>query len=282
MTSDSSEHLPLAMVNGVCDSRINIFDRGVQFGDGFFETLLWTQGRAPLKALHWQRLQASAERLKIALKLEQLESYFNEFERRLRQRAGDGRFAIKIIISRGGGGRGYVPSNCAEPNVIISERKLAPTGPIRLQLCQMRLGENPAIAGIKHLDKLEYALAGLEIGEGMEGLLLSASGFVAEAMHYNIFWVHNGRFLTPRLSTCGVHGVMRRYLLEVALPALQFDWQLQDAELETLYRADEVFVCNAVRGIQPVRSLGEKLWETGHFTSQVKGFVNREFTHAFF
>jgi len=83
-------------------------------------------------------------------------------------------------------------------------------------------------------------------------VVLNAYGRVAETTIANIWWVREGRLFTPPLSEGCVAGVMRRWLLE-ALPASGYSVGEEPIGPDGLEEAEEIFITNAIRGIQWVR-----------------------------
>jgi 4-amino-4-deoxychorismate lyase len=140
-----------------------------------------------------------------------------------------------------------------------------PQGALRLRWCQIRLGRNALLAGIKHLNRLEQVLAQSEWreGEADEGLMLDTEGEVVCATSANVFAVRDSMLITPDLRFCGVQGVMRAQVIKAA-PRLRLvvsEEPLWPHDLET---ASEVFITNAVRGIRSVAALDSLQWsETG-------------------
>jgi 4-amino-4-deoxychorismate lyase len=134
----------------------------------------------------------------------------------------------------------------------------------------MRLGENPLLAGLKHLNRLEQVLAQLELrGHVVEqGLLLDTSGFVVGGTSSNFFAVHGTKLLTPALQRCGIKGVMRRAVLETAR-ALGVDAEECDISLEASLAADELFVTNALFGIWPVATIDKHRFAVGPLTQRL-------------
>ncbi len=98
----------------------------------------------------------------------------------------------------------------------VSESEAA--RPLTLRVCETRLGRNPRLAGMKHLNRLEQVLAGAELREpGVdEGLMRSTDDRIVCATAANVFLVRNGELLTPQISDCGVSGVMREVVLRTA------------------------------------------------------------------
>ncbi|WP_027331017.1 aminodeoxychorismate lyase [Marinimicrobium agarilyticum] len=255
----------ITMTNGVFDARLSPLDRGLAYGDGLFETCRVRAGQVPLWALHWQRLSAGARRLGIPLDGERLE---RERERVLNAaQAQNG--VLKLIVTRGEGGRAYQAPVNPEPSLCWQFRpgespawERGRTG-VTLYQCQHRLGDNPALAGMKHLNRLEYVLARSEWGDDYpEGLLLDAADRVIEGTLSNVFVRLEAGWRTPALERNGVAGVMRQLLLESLAPAQGIAVSEATISLQDLMSAREWFVCNSVFGIWPVTGLAP---EGGHW-----------------
>ncbi len=133
---------------------------------------------------------------------------------------------VKLTLTRGPGPRGYPPP--VEPSLTrivvstaqqVSESEAA--RPLTLRVCETRLGRNPRLAGIKHLNRLEQVLAGAELRDPAvdEGLMRSTDDRIVCATAANVFLVRSGELLTPQISDCGVAGVMREVVLRLAQSA---------------------------------------------------------------
>ncbi len=236
---------------------ISLDDRGFNYGDGLFETMAVVGGDISLLDYHFARLKRGLAALKINICIETLRpQVMNELK--LPQATGDN-YILKLIVTRGVGGRGYAFDNnlpgcvyfrhCPWPNYPVKNSQQG----VITRLCQLRLAQQPALAGIKHLNRLEQVLARQEWqdSEIAEGLLLDSAGNLIEGVSSNIFLVKGKTLLTPKLDQCGVAGVMRAYLIQLAQ---QFDLQVAEVQLqlEQVRQADEVFICNSVIGIWPV------------------------------
>ena len=255
------------------------WDRAIAYGDGLFETVLVLEGKAPLWNFHRKRLQQSAQRMGIRCDIAELEKTF------LAKAAQHSDAIIKIVVARSGGTRGYDPRlarDCAVqikayPLPQCSQKQYSQnriTDGIRLQVCSQRLSHNPALAGIKHLNRLEQVYAASEQQQSWadEGVMLDSGGAVIECTASNIFIVRNGALETPRLDQCGVAGVMRAVIMEHLAATIPLPVQEARLTLADLLTADTVFVCNSVFGVWPVNSIGvsqiriqheliEKIWQ---------------------
>ena len=171
---------------------------------------------------------------------------------------GLGSAVVKLIVTRGPGPRSYPPPR--EPSAHAHRHLDGAAGlgveaarPLSVRICETRLGRNPRLAGIKHLNRLEQVLAGAELrepaGRRRPHALDRRSPVCGTAA--NLFMVRDGRLLTPQISDCGVAGVMRERCC-----GMRRSWastvEIGDFTLADLERADECFLTNAVRGIRPV------------------------------
>lgn len=259
------------LVNGKRQSQITITDRGLQYGDGLFETIAVRDGVICLWDRHWQRLSSGCERLGI----HGIEENILRLEAEALA-AGRQRSVLKVMITRGSGGRGYRPVADSSPTRIIAIYPW-PGYPdhfwrdgVVMRICSTPLGRNPALAGLKHLNRLEQVLARREWDSPdiAEGLMLDDSGHVISGTMTNLFSVRQGELITPRLLECGVAGVMRGEIIALA-EQTGMTWREADMKLDTLYRSDEIFLSNALIGMWPVRRLDRTDYAVGPVTMQL-------------
>lgn len=270
-----------ARVDGQPAATLPVDDRGLAYGDGVFETVRVRGARIALLDSHLQRLSRGAEALKLPLDPALAESDMQAFVREQAE-AGRADFTLKLIVTRGSAGRGYLPLPESVPRRLLLAYPAATYPPanaadgIALFECVTRLGCNPALAGIKHLNRLEQVLARAEWADDpryAEGLLRDAEGRVVECTMSNLCLAVGDRLVTPRLHRCGVAGVMRGFLLARAL-TLGIPVSERDVSREDIDAADEVFVCNSQLGIWPVRELGSRRWSPGALTRRLQQEVD--------
>ncbi|MFP5374163.1 MAG: aminodeoxychorismate lyase [Gammaproteobacteria bacterium] len=230
-------------------------DRGLAYGDGLFETMRAHACAVPWWERHWARLALGAARLGLALPPEALVR--DQAADLLGDAAGDA--VLRLLVTRGRG-RGYAPPAAARPTWVLS---LHPPPPIparglRLGWCGTRLALQPALAGLKHCNRLEQVLARAALAaadpQADEGLLRSAGGDVVCATAANLFVFGEAGWATPPVDRCGVAGVCRGWILETTGAR---ERRLAVADVES---AQALVLCNAVRGILPVARLGGRSW----------------------
>jgi 4-amino-4-deoxychorismate lyase len=265
------------LVNGVRDAAVSVLDRGLQFGDGLFETIACIKRRPRFLPLHLERLEFGCERLRIATpNLEEIAAEVEGLAREVE------RSIVKVLVTAGEAvARGYGRSGNETATRITLRYSWPREAVARLhdgvmvRTLTLRLGENPRLAGLKHCNRLEQVLARAELAMDpklAEGIVFSSSGNLVSATSSNVFLVRESCLLTPRIDLCGVAGVMRRVVLrearQVGIPTRECELRAQDVQ-----DADEVFLTNARIGIWPVRTLDARELTIGPVTRHLQSVL---------
>ena len=244
------------LVNGRPGAAVDPLDRGLLYGDGLFETIAFVGGRARFLDWHLERLSGGARALGFPPPdLDALRADITSV-------ATEPRCVVKLVLTRGPGERGYRPPRDPRPTRIVSASPW-PVGPaaaatagIRLGWCRTRLSRNPALAGHKHLNRLEQVLARSEWDDGRmdEGLMQDDGGHVIAATQANFFARIDGAWVTPRLDSSGVAGVMRRAFCQWSADqgARVAERTLEVADVVS---ATSLVLTNALIGAWPVAAL---------------------------
>jgi 4-amino-4-deoxychorismate lyase len=267
----------LFLIDGKLENTLSPYDRGFSYGDGVFRTLPILQGQAEQWTRHYNKLSSDCQVLGIACPsedqlLSDLATLFAD--------GGDG--VAKMVVTRGEGARGYaIPAGMAPRRIVLrSSRAEYPDAHrsegVNLHLCNLRLAAQPRLAGIKHLNRLENVLARTEWSSPdiAEGLLLDQDGYVIEGTMSNLFLRTASLLRTPDLKRCGVAGVTRDRILELA-PELGLRGEIGNITLEELKNADEVVICNSLIGVWQVRTLGEHRWQGSGLAKQLQQWLDR-------
>lgn len=268
------------LINGEAKETISVFDRGLQYGDGLFETMAVHNKNVYLWSMHWERLVKGCEQLSI--ELPNKETIENEIAS-ICDLENASKFVIKLIVTRGEGQRGYRFSDKQDTTRIIT-RNSWPDYPeknqtegVSVRYCETPLSENSKLAGIKHLNRLEQVLARNEwdTDEFQEGLMLTSDGNVIDGTMSNIFAVKDNMLFTPELSLCGVSGVMRKTVVKIA-KEIGFPVYEKNVTKIELEQADELFLTNSLFGVWPVRIIAKtRFTKIGKITKQIQQEVNK-------
>ncbi len=247
---------PKVIINGQQGDQLSCFDRGLLYGDGVFETIAVKQRELQYWEDHLQRLQIGCK----TLGLQGLDVALLEKEVKLIvDSESESKFIIKIIITRGVGGRGYKPTLQSLTRIVQkipwTEHPSSFTDiGVRVTKCDLRLSKQSKLAKIKHLNRLEHVLARGEWEDDyQEGLLCDVDGYIVEATSNNVFFQISDTLITPDLTQCGVAGVMRKKIIEHCHNN-DIKIEIRDFNHSELCQIHAMFLCNSIHGIWPVES----------------------------
>jgi len=252
----------VGLINGRPQANLDPTDRGFTLGDGLFETIAVRTGSPRFWDDHCQRLRRGCQRLGIPKPA--MADLRADVEQVL---TGAQTGTLRITVTRGPGARGYAPPAEPAPTRAVVFHPHAPPAdppsPVRLRWCSTRLALQPALAGLKHLNRLEQVLARSEWADPAidEGVMLGMDGRVVECIASNLFLVRDGALVTPLLEACGVAGVMRGRVL-CAAAGLRIATEVRSVAPGELAAAEALFVTSATRGLAPVAELGERAFAT--------------------
>ena len=260
-------------VNGALQREVSPFDRALHFGDGLFETIACRRGRPRFLSLHLERLRLGCARLGIE------PGSLEEIAAEVHLLASEVDAAIvKVLLTRGTAvARGYGVTGREKATRVTfrypwpEETQAESQDGVQVRTATLRLGENPALAGLKHCNRLEQVLARREWTDSAiaEALVFSSSGKLVSGTMSNVFIVDGTALRTPRLDLCGVAGVMRRVVLReaarVGIPAHE-----DVLDVEDLGRAEEAFLTNARIGVWPIRMLDGRSLRCGPVTRRLQ------------
>ena len=267
------------LINGLFSESVSAQDRGLHYGDGVFETIAIWNGKPLCWEAHYRRLEEGCKRLRMHCPAE--ESLSSEMRQLPVTKP---RCIVKIMVTRGPGGRGYSPPDPAPvPTRILG---LFPwpdfppehaTAGIKARICSTRLGKNPQLAGIKHLNRLEQVLARGEWSNPdiAEGLMLDSHGAVIEGTMSNLFCVKDDVLITPELSSCGIAGIIRGCILELSTQ-INIQVSIRTFTEKELYTMDELFLCNSVIGVWPIREIEQRSYTIGPRTQEIRAILTRK------
>jgi len=261
------------LINGKLNENLSVQDRGLHYGDGVFETLAIQNEKPLCWDKHINRLNHGCRCLGIDCPPQELLFFeANQLCTNLQ------RGVLKIILTRGEGARGYKPPHSSNMPTRILATYPWPDFPadnanlgVKVRICTTRLGRNSQLAGIKHLNRLEQVLARSEWDDQniAEGLMLDTEDNVIEGTMSNLFIVAQDKLLTPALTYCGIAGIIRQCVIELA-PEQRIQTEVISINQNELYEADELFLCNSILGIWPVRQLENHCFERGSWTPKIR------------
>jgi branched-chain amino acid aminotransferase/4-amino-4-deoxychorismate lyase len=238
---------------------LEISNRGFQYGDGIFETIIYDREKIKFLDQHWERILEGVNGLKMDLPFTK-----SEFEAVLTDLLGGNNLLsqyarLKLFIWRKSGGL-YTPTeseteflltaDITEKREVQKLKKVGIANSVSLQ--------KTSFSHLKTISALPYVLAGIEKKERELGeiILTNEEGYIAEASSSNIYFLdyENRKIYTPFLNTGCINGVSRRYLFK---NAEKFGLKV----VETLIRPEElnlsfpIYAIN-VAGISCIHKIG--------------------------
>ena len=245
------------IVNGRQQQHITIADRAFQYGDGCFTTIAYRNDHLEFFDAHIERLKFACKTLHIDFdKWSELESCIVD------PLQSNTECVVKVMITRGEGGRGYSPEGALSPSFIISHHSIPShyslwqTKGITLTISPITLANQPLLAGIKHLNRLEQVLVKHALAQTKydDAVVCDTQQQIIETSVANLFWYKDNVWFTADLSGSGVEGVMRNQILAV-MQQNGMQCQVVKQDVSILFSAQELFVCNSLMLVVPVLSL---------------------------
>jgi 4-amino-4-deoxychorismate lyase len=247
-------------------------DRGLEFGDGLFETMAVVSGRVRLLDRHLQRLARGCERLRLpAPDLPALREQIHVAA------ATPETGVVKVIVTRGEGGVGYAMPRHAESRVylVTSPARRAAIRPgvdgAKVVCLPTPIASSSRLAGLKHLNRLEQVLLRDDVAQRKadEGLVADTEGRLISGAMTNVFLVIDGVLVTPALDHCGIEGVMRGAIVD-HLAQRGTPVAIRDVGLSECAQASELFLTNALLGVWPVLELDGRPLAIGPWARQLQ------------
>ena len=274
MVSPDTGSASQILVNGEASTRVGVLDRGLAYGDGVFRTLRIEGGKPRWWQDHFSKLEADCRTL--GMTCPGLDVWELDLSRLVLPVSG----ILRLTVTRGEGPRGYAPPAAATPTRIVAIWKWMPPDTsgagLQVRVCGLRLGHQPALAGVKHLNRLENVLARGEWQDPAirEGILLDQGGLVVSGVTSNLFLWQHGRLRTPRLDRCGVAGVARGRLMDLAVRA-GYGVEETEITLGDIYAADELMFTNSLMLLERAHRMDNRVWERPQVSPAL-----RELLHA--
>ncbi|MFC4258664.1 aminotransferase class IV [Marinobacter lacisalsi] len=187
-------------------------DRGLSYGDGLFETILVRRGRPELVQAHCRRMLEGAGRLRIPLEQADLDEALDQAKSLIRQANGQDPLVLKLLLTRGSGGRGYRAPQHPEPRLLVSVHSAPPMPSaegVAASISEVPLTVNPLLAGIKSLNRLEQVLASEQIPDTCyEAVMKGDRGDLREGTRTALLYRWQGQWMTPPRDQVAVNSVM--------------------------------------------------------------------------
>ncbi len=248
-------------------AQVSIYDRGLFYGDGLFETMRVYEGRPFLIDNHLQRLVRGA----IALGI-RVPGRKDDLLRAVAQTLAANRFeegTIRMTLTRGAAVRGLWPERFGESTFIITVDPSVPYDQgnyqkgFRAALISFPLNEYSPVAGLKTLNFLDYILGRREaLRRGFEeGIFLNQKRYLAEGTVSNLFLIKENKIFTPPLEAGILPGITRALVIKLARK--MFTVSEENISPLFLKETEEAFLTNSLMEIMPLVEIEENPMGSG-------------------
>lgn len=242
------------------NATLQLSDRGFQYGDGFFETILYSSKSCPLWSEHLERITTAFELFDFDIN--QLPNLLNEIKT-LCSKNNLKKARIKIMFWRKEGGLFTPSTNNFNYVIITKENTQRETYKNQIDFYPKPINSFTPFSFLKTISSLKYVLVGkyMQSRHLDEIIILDINGYISETLYCNIFWIKNNKLFTPSLKTGCVAGVMRKKIIQNHSHQSTIDEGL--FKPEELINADAIFLTNAL-GIYPVKNINTSSFDISH------------------
>lgn len=234
-------------------------DRGFALGHGLFETILIKNSHVPLLDYHWKRLSSSASLLNVVIPFSQAQFYSMLLTLIKNNGLEHSTAGARLTITQGEAERGLI-APVKNSNYVISvfAHRISSNLNYTAEIVSTRKNESSLSSKVKSINYLDNIFAkqeAIDLGFN-EAILLNSRSNIADGAISNIFIVANDKIYTPLISDGALPGVIRGVLLEEFFDI--FSIEEKTITVAELFNAQEVFITNALLGVQPVQRISNK------------------------
>jgi branched-chain amino acid aminotransferase len=233
---------------------VSVFDHGLLYGCGLFETLRVREGRFFRVDAHLARQEDGARQLGLSLPWER--DFLRAALRDTAAANGMSDGVLRLTVTGGEGPPVPTSAGRGEPYFFITARPVTPL-PAAVSACLAGVHPYPALPPVKSLSYLPFFLAREEARRrGFHEALLTCNGAVIEGSTSNPFAVRDGVLVTPPLESGCLPGIARAAVLEVARDA-GIPVSEEELAVSEIGGWEEAFLTNSVAGILPLDRIEE-------------------------
>ena len=231
---------------------ISINDRAFNYGDGLFETILVKNSKIYYLKEHIQRLHLGCDRLRF------VKPNISLVRDSIKKSIGNTKdCVIKIVLSRGTSLYGYkFPKNIKHNLYLIKSKKnyISENDLIKLKYSKYNIYENPYLAKIKHLSRIDQCLVAYNYNgvKNINDLIVLDHQNIIETMSSNIFFVQRKKtefiFFTPKLEKFGIEGIVKNKIIEF-LKKRHYKVIEKNISITSLKKYEISFKVNSIQGL---------------------------------
>lgn len=245
-----------------------LLNRAFSYGDAVFETIKLVNKH---KLLFWEdhyfRLMASMRILRMKIPMNFTMEFLEQEILGLIKENNLDSARIRITVFRNDGGY-YLPKTQAVSYVIettpIETIHYDFLADYEVELFKDFYISKHLLSTLKTTNKLVQITASIFAEENgyMSCLMMNEDKNIVEAISGNLFMVLNNTVVTPPLSEGCLNGIMRKQIIALLKKEVAFTFEERPISPFELQKAEELFISNVIKGIQPITKYRKKVYET--------------------
>ncbi|MCK0159365.1 aminotransferase class IV [Allomuricauda sp. F6463D] len=245
-------------------------NRAFKYGDALFESVRYVNGTLFFWEDHYFRLMASMRILRMEIPMEFTLEFLEEKIKKTIESNGlvNDAVRVRLTIFRNTGGL-YSPttndvSYVVETNPMESPFYIIQDDRYEVELFKDFYVNKDMLSNLKTTNKILNVVAGVYAEENgySNCLLVNTDKKVVEAINGNLFLVKENKVKTPPLSDGCLDGVIRKNLMKIIAGSDELDLLEESISPFELQKVDELFITNAISGIQPISKYRRKEFDT--------------------
>ncbi|GJM18246.1 MAG: branched chain amino acid aminotransferase [Phycisphaeraceae bacterium] len=268
---------PLIWVNGQLvpksQAMVSVYDHGLLYGDGVFEGIRVYNGKIFKSAQHMDRLYHCAEKIFLDIPISKEEMV--AIQRQCIEANGITDGYIRLVVSRGEGTLGLNPYLCPTPGIVCIADTIALFAPemyekgMRVVLAERPKTPiaclDPRVKSLNYLNNILAKCEAIHLGRAMgiekpedqllEVIMLNTEGKVAEGSGDNIFFIKDGKLVTPPSDAGILEGITRRFVMDTLCPDCGVEVEERYFTIDELHDADEAFLTGSAAEMIAVREI---------------------------
>jgi branched-chain amino acid aminotransferase len=253
------------------DANLLVNNRAFLYGDGVFETLKILDNKVLFLEEHYFRLMSSMRVVRMEIPMYFTLEYFEEQLLLLAHAKSISASArVRITVYRNQGGY-YLPiqnevSFLIDAVALVHSLYFFESLSYEVDLYKDFYVTKQLLSSIKTTNKLINITGSIFAKEnGLDNcLLLNDSKNVVEALQGNLFMLMGNQLITPPVSEGCLNGVMRKQIIDLVKKIEGIELVEAPISPFDLQKADELFITNVIKGIQPITKYRKK-----EFTSTI-------------
>jgi branched-chain amino acid aminotransferase len=240
-------------------------NRGFKYGDGIFETIKVVHKKVIFWEDHYFRLMASMRMLRMKIPMEfTLEFLEKEILKTVAVLEDGANFRVRLNVFRKDGGLYTPKTNAIDYLIEASESNYKTKETYEIDVFKDFYNYSGLLSTIKTNNRMLNTLASIYANENDldNCILVNERKGVVEVANANIFIVKNNIVKTPALTEGCIKGVVRGKVIDLLIKNKDFTIEETVISPFEIQKADEVFITNAIMGIQPVTKYKKKSFNT--------------------